>query len=89
MIPFVYVAALHRKKPGKANDVSLFQVYVLHECWTVFSISSINSDCFVSNPDVTDAELFSFIFNYYLWDQTLPSITLCAHECDFENETVD
>lgn len=79
---------LRRKKPGKANYVCLFfHVYVLQECWTVFSISSINWDCFVSNPDV--AGLFSFIFNDYLWDQTLPSITLCAHECDFENETVD
>lgn len=85
---YIYdAAALSSKKPGKINDVIIFHVYELHECWTVFSISSLNRDCFVSNPDV--AELFSFLFNYYLWDQTLPSITLCAHECDFENETVD
>lgn len=74
-------------KPGKANDLVLFHVFVQQECWTVFSVSSINTVCFVSNPDA--AELFSFIFNYYLWDQTLPSITQCARECDFENETVD
>lgn len=70
------------------HDVILFHKYVVQEHWTVFCVPSVNKGlCFVSTLDV--AELFPLIFNYYLWDQTLASISLCALECGFGNETVD